>query len=238
MEPMTCTHLFASHLQQLGCAHNEIRRGLHSMSSPSAHSHEGPDGYRRQHHHEWHLPDGTGLHAPIGVLVRDEETGKACCHVCGEFFTFLGAHIRSHGYSAVEYRSVMGLGRTTPLTEPLLSSNIARRQKALYEASSEFRSNLAAGHEMARRGHLTAIARRSHVNPRLQAVSARNQALAQGRVTRVLTAERDAAERLGVDDLLTWLAERHRAGMSLAQLGQLVARRPQWVRARVGNPAT
>ena len=67
------------------------------------------------HSHLWSLPDGTGLHAPRGVLVRDPGTGHVCCHLCGRWFLALGAHLRVHGFSARDYRHAMGLCSSTAL---------------------------------------------------------------------------------------------------------------------------
>lgn len=208
------------------------------MSTLQAHAHPDAAGVREAHDHEWHLADGTGLHAPIGTLIRDPESGRACCHICGDFFTFLGAHIRVHGYSAAEYRRVMGLGRTAPLTAPSLSAAIARRQKAQYDAVPKQRDALAFGHAMARSGDLAALARRANIDPRPQTLVARSEALAAGRTSRASAAEWRAAERLGVEDLPTWLADQQRCGATLTHLASIVERSPQWVRRRIRATAT
>jgi len=64
------------------------------------------------HGHLWTLPEGTGLHAPLGRLVDDPATGRLCCHLCGRWFLSLGAHVRAHGYTADAYRDTMQLLRT------------------------------------------------------------------------------------------------------------------------------
>ncbi len=61
------------------------------------------------HSHLWRLPDGTGLHAPAGVLLTDEATGQLCCHLCGDYFVSLGVHVRVHGHTAGTYRLAMQL---------------------------------------------------------------------------------------------------------------------------------
>jgi hypothetical protein len=61
------------------------------------------------HGHLWSLPDGTGLHAPIGSLVAEPGTGRLCCHLCGRWFISLGVHVRFHGQTAGSYRAAMGL---------------------------------------------------------------------------------------------------------------------------------
>lgn len=48
------------------------------------------------HGHLWQLPDGTGLHAPFGILIHSDDGGAVCCHLCGRWFRHLGAHVRAH----------------------------------------------------------------------------------------------------------------------------------------------
>jgi hypothetical protein len=36
--------------------------------------------------------DADGLFARYGQLIRDEADGRLLCHLCGRWFTFLGAH--------------------------------------------------------------------------------------------------------------------------------------------------
>ncbi len=67
------------------------------------------------HGHLWSLPDGTGLHAPPGRLLIDAESGRLCCHLCGEWFTALGIHARAHGHTAGSYRGAMSLPPGTVL---------------------------------------------------------------------------------------------------------------------------
>ena len=61
------------------------------------------------HGHLWSLPDGRGLHAPLGSLVADVSNGRLCCHLCGWWFRALGVHVRVHGYTAGAYRAAMML---------------------------------------------------------------------------------------------------------------------------------
>ena len=68
-----------------------------------------------RHGHLWSLPDGTGLHAPPGRLVTEVGTGRLCCHLCGQWFTALGVHVRVHGHTVGTYRQAMGLPRSSVL---------------------------------------------------------------------------------------------------------------------------
>lgn len=54
-----------------------------------------------------------------------------------------------------------------------------------------------------------------------------------GRRSRARTAEREAAARVGTDDITGWMLERHAAGWSLSRLGRAVGHSAPWVRWRV-----
>lgn len=263
-------------------------------------------GDRGTHAHLWTLPDGTGLHAPYGQLVRDPDSGEVCCHLCGWWFRSLGAHVRRHGYTAAYYREAMGLCRTRPLTSLALSEAIAGRQAAAYRRHPEVRDMLARGRATGRSGpaasarnvvnrgpsaELLAVrretqrrARRTRDRERDQVVEARLAALGftdlddylrtayaagaslidlraaiglgthrlkeamaaadvvvrrpgdttpAGRRSRARTAEREAAARVGSDDITAWLVERYAAGWSLTELGKAVGHSAPWVRWRV-----
>lgn len=66
---------------------------------------DGPPEHR--HEHLWSLPDGTGLHAPVGRLLREEDD-RICWHLCGRWFVALGPRLRVHGYTARADRNTMG----------------------------------------------------------------------------------------------------------------------------------
>ena len=109
------------------------------------------------HGHLWTLADGRGLHAPPGVLVRDPDTGVACCHFCGGWFRGLGSHVRAHGLTGAQYREAVGLSKTRPLAAPDVSAAISKRQRAVYLSSPEVRARLAGGQELARTGALAKL---------------------------------------------------------------------------------
>lgn len=83
----------------------------------------------------WFLPDGAGLHAPLGNLVTEEGTGRLCCHLCGGWFTALGIHVRAHGFTAGTYRQAMGLPVGLPLVAAGLSASMARNTRDRWAAS-------------------------------------------------------------------------------------------------------
>ncbi len=187
-------------------------------------NHEQPDhghAHRSHHEHLWHLADGTGLHAPPGELIRDTETGMVCCHLCGEYFRSLGAHVRTHGHSAHSYRGLLGLAKRAPLTSPEVSAVISERQRVAYqEPSSALRDQLAAGIELARSGELTRRSLTAEGAPRPQSQANRRRALDAGRL-RQQTQRAEAAhartKAAGFSDLAASLHELHAGGCTLAE---------------------
>lgn len=260
------------------------------------------------HHHLWYLPDGTGLHAPVGQLIVDADTGRLACHLCGRWYVSLGSHVRVHGHTADTYRTTMGVLRTRPLVAATLSTRIAARQRLVYLGSSDAQAALAHGHELARTGELGRRARLAlreldgraerarrrdaalrsgrerSADERKQQLAARLAELdfpdlatylrtayaagasveqlretlrvgrsrlrrelagagvtvrptgrnsASGKRSRARTADVAAAERLGTDDVVTWLAERRAHGWPITRLAAAVGHSPPWVRARL-----
>lgn len=126
--------------------------GLSPASHPSGHS------------HLWRGEDGTQLHAPPGQLVREESSGKVCCHLCGRWFTFLGAHARVHGHTAGTYRELIGLCRTPAQAAEQLSGSIRRRIQKACQQQPAARDGFAAGQQLARSGQLAWLARSARVS--------------------------------------------------------------------------
>lgn len=56
---------------------------------------------------------------------------------------------------------------------------------------------------------------------------------AEGKRSHARTADAAAADRVGTDDLLRWLHERHLAGWTLEALADAVGHTPHWVRWRL-----
>lgn len=146
------------------------------------------------------------------------------CHLCGRWFTHLGAHLRRHGWTARGYRQEVGLALHVPLCSAKLSARIAARQQAAYPG---FREILEPGQGLARSGELQRLAaaaarlrdERGAV-PAAQA-DARHGRLAAGR--RTVAARRrqrldlvvEAAKARDLDDLLR---QAYQDGASLADL--------------------
>jgi hypothetical protein len=172
-----------------------------------------------RHGHLWQLPDGTGLHAPLGTLVRSEDGQLVCCHLCGRWFEHLGAHVRVHGYTAASYKDTFGLLRTKGMVGTELSAAIAARQRDSYTASAEVRQRFESGHEMARSGQLSWLARRAEMSTQGRRAAA--EQLSVLRVSRA--ARRDAAlaaviAETGAADLHAYLRGQYAAGASLDAL--------------------
>lgn len=175
----------------------------------------------RGHGHLWQLPDGTGLHAPMGVLVRSPDQLQVCCHLCGRWFRHLGAHLRTHGVTASAYRELLGLLKTQPLTSSAISTEIAGRQRLAYRADAGLRERFQAGQQMARNGQLSWMARRSPVS--LARATDRAERLAAGRTAQDKRRNLDVEQRLdrlGAVDLHNYLRERYAAGASLEALAK------------------
>lgn len=200
----------------------EINAAADSRDRASQPKPPAEDGHRGTHAHLWTLPDGTGLHAPYGQLVRDPETARVCCHLCGRWFRSLGSHLRRHGYTAAGYREALGLCRTRPMTSDDVSEAISRRQAEAYRHGPELRSRLAEGQQMARSGQLAWRARGAvgrEPAPELAAV--RREALRRGRQTLARDCNDVVQARLaelGGSDLGEYLRATYAAGAGLADL--------------------
>lgn len=177
---------------------------------------------RTDHGHLWSLADGTGLHAPHGELVREDGTGRLCCHLCGQWFRALGSHIRLHGYTAATYREAMGLGTTTTLVAPDVSAGISARQTARYDSSAGMREAFAVGQAMARSGELGRRAAGSRAaTDRRERIMVRRASLDRGRASMAARREDDRARRLaslGSRSLPEHLRRRYAEGASLDAL--------------------
>lgn len=173
----------------------------------------------RTHHHLWQAPDGTGLHAPWGTLVRDDDS-RLACHLCGRWWTSLGAHVRVHGYTAATYREAMGLRSTVPLVAAGLSGRISARQRIRYDEDEDLRVRLATGHAIL---HAVPFRRRTSGGPRPDRERAIREALDRGRqVTAIRRAEalRALVEQAGHADLGSYLRTAYAAGASLQSLAE------------------
>jgi hypothetical protein len=115
---------------------------------------------RGDHRHLWCLLDGTLAHAPPGRLTYNAD-GQVACHLCGRWFTHLGAHLRKHGWSAADYRAAVGLALHRPLCSLATSARISKRQKANWESNPTLRDQFEPGRGAARSGALAQMSVRA-----------------------------------------------------------------------------
>lgn len=177
------------------------------------------------HAHLWTDTHQTGLHAPFGVVVVEDGTGRLCCHYCGRWYAFLGAHVRAHGLTAQQYRMHVGLRLGQSLISATLSRAVATRQQRRYRTSPELRESFAHGQALARDGALGRLnAERRAAEPLPStSVARRDGALAAGRRSReAQRRERldEVVSRAGSTDLPAYLRARYANDASLEQLAR------------------
>ena len=74
-----------------------------------------------------------GGYGYLGTLAQTSDGSKAQCHICGELYYNLGAHIfNTHQMKAAEYREKFQLGKRTPLCSDLASREYKERALALW----------------------------------------------------------------------------------------------------------
>lgn len=77
------------------------------------------------------LPQRDPSLPPLGMIIADHDGERIQCHVCGEFYTRLHRHVRSHGYLPETYRNAFGLNVTTPLASPAEIARLAERAERM-----------------------------------------------------------------------------------------------------------
>jgi hypothetical protein len=181
----------------------------------------GPGRDTAGHGHLWHLADGTGSHAPPATVVREPDTGEACCHLCGRWFRALGSHVRVHGLSAARYRALVGLSKSRSLLSADLTAALSARQHRAYWSSPEVRERFAYGQNLARSGQLAARRRSMDAVERPETVALRAATLASGRAT--ITSRRHARRQAtlasaGAGSLADYLRANYASGASIDAL--------------------
>jgi len=72
-------------------------------------------------------------HGYLGTLAQTHDGSKVQCHICGELYYNLGAHIfNSHQMKAKEYRKKFQLGKRTPLCSDQASREYKERALQLW----------------------------------------------------------------------------------------------------------
>ncbi len=146
----------------------------------------------------------------------DPETGRLCCHFCGQTYRSLASHVRAHGHTAESYRADVGLCVGQPLTDGRLSAAIADRQRVRFTASGDLQDGFDRGREKPTQRSETQDLRPS-------AVARQAAARAAGRVTQQARQRARLAALVaeaGSDDLSELLCARYADGGSLDSLAR------------------
>ncbi len=73
------------------------------------------------------LADGTPYFAPLGEIPYDPDEDKVQCHLCGDWFRFVGSsHVRWHDWTLDEYREAFQLLRRTSTASAGVSDKLRR----------------------------------------------------------------------------------------------------------------
>lgn len=187
------------------------------------------------------LADGTACYAPIGEVAIDGPF--VICHLCGRSFRSVAAHLASHGWSKRQYCAAFGL----ELSQPLEGDQTRKLRAAALTARLLFdpaiREGSAAGRARARSGELAKDAataatgrpfpeqRRRKVSrvrtARPSAVAAKaNRDRADRRLADVAMA---AARQRGYAAIGAYVADRRRAGLSLAAISKEAGLHKDWL---------
>jgi hypothetical protein len=85
------------------------------------------------------LPDGTPYFAPLGEIPYDRDEDKVQCHLCGDWFRFVGAsHVRWHGWTLDEYREAFQLLKRTSTAAAGVSDKLRRNAIARKETNERW----------------------------------------------------------------------------------------------------
>ncbi len=193
------------------------------------------------------LADGTVCYAPVGEVVLDD--ARVVCHLCGRSFRSVAAHLASHGWTKDRYCEAFGLERSQSLessqTRKLRAAALSARlvfDPAIREGSAAGRARARAG-ELARDAAAAARGRSFPEQRRKKAArvrTARPSALAaranRDRADRHLAeVAAQAASQRGYPDLGSFVADRRRAGQSLAAISREAGLHKDWLSRHLGR---
>jgi len=187
------------------------------------------------------LADGTACYAPVGEVIMDGP--MPICHLCGRSFRSVAAHLASHSWTKRRYCAAFGL----ELSQSLESEETRKLRAAAFTARLLFDPAViqgsAAGRERARSGALAedaAAAARGRSFPKQRrrkaslvpttrpspAVAKANRDRADRRLADVAAA---AARQRGYADIGSYVADRKRAGLSLAAISREAGLHKDWL---------
>ncbi len=187
------------------------------------------------------LADGTAYYAPVGEVVADGP--RVTCHLCGRSFRSVVAHLASHGWTKEQYCEAFGLERSQPLEGSETRKLRAAALSARLVFDPAIREGSAAGRARARSGELAKDAaaaakgrsfpeqrRRKASQSRManpSAVAARaNRERADRELSRIAA---EAARQRGYPDIGSFVADRRRAGASLAAISREAGLHKDWL---------
>jgi hypothetical protein len=187
------------------------------------------------------LADGSPYYAPVGEVVVDGDF--VLCHLCGDSFRSVLAHLRSHGWDQARYRSTFGLERGQPLEGASTRARRAaafvrrrRREPAVRAGCAEGRRWVASGAlaeaaGAAARGRRQPEQRRRKTLATLAAISPAARAAGARRHAddRLRADAAAAAGRLGHPDLGAFVRAGLASGESLAALSRAAGLHKDWL---------
>lgn len=187
------------------------------------------------------LDDGTPYYAPLGEVM----TGGALvtCHLCGRELRSVTAHLRSHGWTKLDYCEAFGLERRQSLEghETRKLRAMALESRLVFEPA--MRTGSAAGRERARAGLLARDAATAAAGRRFPAQRRRKAQQARAAVPAAVLAQASreragrqldrvavaAAQRQGYPDIGSLVLARVREGASLAAISREAGLHKDWL---------
>jgi AraC-like DNA-binding protein len=187
------------------------------------------------------LADGTVHYAPVGEITLDGP--RIICHLCGRSYRSVAAHLASHGWTKDRYCETFGLERSVSLESLETRKLRAAALTARLVFDPAMREGSAAGRERARAGELARDAaaaakgrpfpeqrRRKAARARTASPSAVVAQANRRRADRHLAQVAESVARAhGFADLRAFVADRTRAGVSLAAISREAGLHKDWL---------
>lgn len=194
----------------------------------------------------------SSQYAPSGVVVREGD--RVLCHLCGQWFRSIPAHLSAHGWDHLAYREAFGLERNQSL-----EGDTTRRRRAVAMRSRRVndphvREGCERGKALVRTGALTEAAaraargrkqpaqRRAKTLRSLSAISpaARAEGTRRHKLEELRKTAGEAAAGLGFADIGALVRDRVAAGNSLAAISREAGLHKDWLCRHLSkvDPAT
>lgn len=187
------------------------------------------------------LPDGTPAFVPPGTVRRED--GRVQCHLCGQWYRSVAAHLRAHGWERAAYREAFGLERTESLEGSDTRARRATAMRRRLATDPTVQAGSALGHASMRSGRVTRVAataargrpqpeqRRRKTLRSLAAISpeARAEGTRRAAQERLRAVAAEAAAGLGFPDVGALVRARVAAGASLAAVSRECGLHKDWL---------